>query len=435
LYIAEKEAKLTDSENMVNNINNNNSLIISLRKEIEELKSFKNEISKELKSYKNDNKKLYEENKNLGNSLATKKLNEKESKFFEEILLKIISIQQNIELKNKLINLIDLFDYINNIEYDKITLEKKMENFERELFDISNDNNNNNNFKNKEFENALINQINNMKNLILEFEEKINDKKKEMINLFNNLDKFNIALCNNNNNNKYEENKKKINEDFSENNNNNNKFNPYAYPYNNNNNINNINSLEFRENLPKESLECDIFSSNFLTTEKNINSFMISGDRHENNKNIYNNINNNNKDKENNDPDIDKDKDKQAHGSIFTFSQSEKANENENENENEIENENDLNNNNNNNKETGRSYLNELQIQRKNKKKNINENMNNNLNNPTQEILNNNDNNKRYENLNNLNNSNLYKNNNNINNNIHNNNNINNIKRANFNRK
>ena len=37
--------------------------------------------------------------------------------------MKIISCHPNFEIKNLVLSLIDLFDYSNNIEYDKIKLE------------------------------------------------------------------------------------------------------------------------------------------------------------------------------------------------------------------------------------------------------------------------------------------------------------------------
>jgi hypothetical protein len=398
------EAELADNEN----------LIISLRKEIEEKHKNFEEIFNELKSYKNDNKKLFEENKILGINLYKKKTNEKELKFFEEILMKIILYHPNFEIKNIVISLIDLFDYTNNLEYDKIKLEKKLENLEKEFHIISNDSNFNS--RNIELENSLINQIKNMKDLVVDFEIKINNKKNEMINLYNILENFNSKINSNFNNNSnsisHDINNKKAflnsndyskdnfnfgnnkinnnnfdlrnlqrnfssinygngngNESFNSINNNSNNSNNYDkenfknnnnlafsnefYLRNNiNNNVNNNNNYEEKESTQKYC-EDNINNNSYRIFNKTSNSKNLQISNKDSN---YNNSNSKNEF-------INSDSSRQGQGSIFTFNQSEKR----------IDNDIYINNNNDNelfnlnyNYESGKSYLNEIHFQKKN---------------------------------------------------------------------
>jgi len=131
---------------------------------------------KELKSFKNDNKILYDQNKKLKDILQDKKLLVKESSFFESLLVKVLNILPLQDLKIASSNIIDLHDISNNYEKDKIKLEKKVEDLEKEYKIIKKEEP-----RNEELENSLVKQIQNIKNLVYEYDKKISNKKNEML--------------------------------------------------------------------------------------------------------------------------------------------------------------------------------------------------------------------------------------------------------------
>ncbi len=224
---------------------------MELTKIANELKIQNENLSKKSKSLKNDNKKLYDQNKKLIQGIPEKVFLENDFHFFENLLVNILNILPIQDIKSAANNIIDLYDFANNIEKDKLKLEKKMENLEKEYNIIIKEK-----FRNVELENSLINQINNMKKLIFDYQNKINDKKYEIQNIENKIfgNKISFLVSSNSN--------------F----NNTNKGNSFS------NNISDIN------NLQRISNNFDTISNNPNTTLNYSNSLIITNDSHVKNK-------------------------------------------------------------------------------------------------------------------------------------------------------
>lgn len=161
-----------ENQRLISELQKTNNNLSSLNNE---LKSKNERLVNESNSFRNDNKKLYDQNKKLLEDYNKNISLQKENKFFENILLKILNNHPSHEIKSAANNMIDLFDITNNIEKDKIKLEKNLEILENEYGVIVNDKTGN-----EELESSLLKQIGNMKILVMEYERKILEKNNEI---------------------------------------------------------------------------------------------------------------------------------------------------------------------------------------------------------------------------------------------------------------
>jgi len=178
----------------------------------DEYKNKNEKIARELLSFKNDNKKLYDQNKK-NNFIFNNKISilEKEIIFLKNLILKITKRINPTSLKDIIDQILEKNLQINEIDIDRLRLEKNYEKYENELKAfIDRDKNY---MENSELYIELKLKISNVQNKLHEINRKIQERKKDIAILENKFNETKENIINNDRNAIIEkiENKVKVN--------------------------------------------------------------------------------------------------------------------------------------------------------------------------------------------------------------------------------
>lgn len=162
----------SELEKFYNKIQNDqDSDIKSLNKKIESK-------IKEIKSFKNDNKKLYDQVKKFQDEAIKFSFLQKENQFLDVIIKKFLKILPYKDMIKCFTEMINLHDIIINLDNDKIKIEKRIEQLEKELKILIHENNKN--FNTEELAHNLQGEIENLKGIVYDYDKKIREKKENM---------------------------------------------------------------------------------------------------------------------------------------------------------------------------------------------------------------------------------------------------------------
>jgi hypothetical protein len=129
---------------------------------------------KEIKSYRDDNKKLYDLNKKFVDENIKYQVLQKENSVMDNILLRLLKSHPDKNLAKQYNELINQNDVILNYENDNLRYDKVIEHLEKELNFLTNGEKVK---RNPEVEKKIANEIERLKQLKLENEAHIRDKK------------------------------------------------------------------------------------------------------------------------------------------------------------------------------------------------------------------------------------------------------------------
>jgi hypothetical protein len=133
-------------------------------------------LKTEIKTYRDDNKKLYDINKKYIDENIKYQILQKENGVIDNILLRILKNHPNRELSKLYNEIINQNDIILNFENDNLKFDKVIEHLEKEYNFVTSDKVK----RNPEIEAKLLNEINRLKKLRNENDEKIKEKRENI---------------------------------------------------------------------------------------------------------------------------------------------------------------------------------------------------------------------------------------------------------------